>query len=619
MAVADNTRMKGMEADIKKLFQMFESITEENRSERARASEATNLKIDAIQDSLTQLLQTQHRHRSEIPELSHGSNSGVLLQHRSSLHSRRVNFDLPKFDGTDALGWIFSMDQYFDFFQVPEEEQIGIAAIHMTGAAIPWFQMSQRFAQFRSWNQVKRVIELEFGPSLFESPRELLFKLQQGGTVSEYYSEFVALANRTPIDPPEALRDCFVSGLTPEVRREVKAQCPPSLMRAVSLARLYEEKLTSSPKTTYGPAAHKPQFTTPNSSPSPRPPNRNTLPALLPTPSQRSPTPPLKNPVRRLTPAEIQSKREKGLCYWCDERFSANHRCTNRQFMWLQLELDENMAPVDDLAEPVFADNTLESLEGQVLDHHLSCNAMHGTPGPSTIRVKVSINGLEVQALIDGGSSDSFIQPRIAKFLNLPIEPAPGIKVIVGDFNILTVEGKIANLDINVAGCTISIPEVYVLHVAGGDLVIGTTWLMTLKVHIVDYNASFLRFVHQGKFVTFWGEKNSMASQIQFHHIQRLVSTHAIAEAFTLELQTPADTSQASLPLPASLDPALASLLRKYVAIFATPSRLPPQRSQDHSIPLVAGAEPVKARPYRYPHSLKSQIESMVQDMLQGG
>ncbi|XP_025628112.1 uncharacterized protein [Arachis hypogaea] len=269
------------------------------------------------------------------------------------------------------------------------------------------------------------------------------------------------------------------------------------------------------------------------------------------------------------------------------------------------------MAPVGDLAEPVFADNTLESLEGQVLDHHLSCNAMLGTSGPSTICVKVSINGLEVQALIDGGSSDSFIQPCIAKFLNLPIELAPGIKVIVGDFNILTIEGKIANLDINVAGCTISIPEVYVLHVAGGDLVIGTTWLMTLKAHIVDYNASFLRFVHQGKFVTIWSEKSSMASQIQFHHIQRLVSTHAIAEAFSLELQTPADTSQASLPLPASLDPALVSLLRKYVAIFATPSRLPPQRSQDHSIPLVTGAEPVKARPYRYHHSLKSQIESM--------
>jgi len=83
----------------------------------------------------------------------------------------------------------------------------------MTGMAIPLFQMSQRTTQFRSWNQLKRAIEIEFGPSLFKSPRELLFKLQQQGSVTEYCKEFVALANRTNIEPPEVLRDCFISGL----------------------------------------------------------------------------------------------------------------------------------------------------------------------------------------------------------------------------------------------------------------------------------------------------------------------------------------------------------------------------------------------------------------------
>ena len=165
-----------------------------------------------------------------------------------------MNFEIPRFDDTKALGWIFVVDQYFDFFKVPETEQVGIAALHMTGMAIPWFQMSQRSAQFQSWTHTKRVIELEFGLSLFESPRELLFKLQQHGTVSEYYSEFVALANRTTIEPQDALRDCFISGLHPEIKREVKVQCPPSLMWAVSLARLYEDKLATSMKTTNTPS-----------------------------------------------------------------------------------------------------------------------------------------------------------------------------------------------------------------------------------------------------------------------------------------------------------------------------------------------------------------------------
>jgi len=38
------------------------------------------------------------------------------------------------------------------------------------------------------------------------------------------------------------LLDCFIGGLHPELRREVKSRCPISLMQAVSLARLFEEK-----------------------------------------------------------------------------------------------------------------------------------------------------------------------------------------------------------------------------------------------------------------------------------------------------------------------------------------------------------------------------------------
>ncbi|MED6176080.1 hypothetical protein PIB30_084439 [Stylosanthes scabra] len=109
MAVADNTRMKSLEAEVKKLYQMLEAASEENRAERARDSEATSIKFDAIQSSLTQLLQECSMLRSPAHTLTHGSNLGGDFQPRCGL-TRRVNFDLPKFDETDALGWIFSMD-----------------------------------------------------------------------------------------------------------------------------------------------------------------------------------------------------------------------------------------------------------------------------------------------------------------------------------------------------------------------------------------------------------------------------------------------------------------------------------------------------------------------------
>jgi len=61
-----------------------------------------------------------------------------------------------------------------------------------------------------------------------------------------YLSEFEELANRTIGLPSPFLLSCFVSGLTPEIRREVQAHQPMTLVQAAGLARLHEEKLLDS-------------------------------------------------------------------------------------------------------------------------------------------------------------------------------------------------------------------------------------------------------------------------------------------------------------------------------------------------------------------------------------
>ena len=60
-------------------------------------------------------------------------------------------------------------------------------------------------------------------------------------------------------------------------------------------------------------------------------------------------------------------------------------------------------------------------------------------------------------------------------------------------------------------------------------------------------------------------------------------------------------------------------LLHNYSLVFATPTSLPPPRFQDHSIPLIEGSQPVKVKPYRYPHSQKEEIEKLMQGMLDEG
>jgi len=65
---------------------------------------------------------------------------------------------------------------------------------------------------------------------------------------------------------------------------------------------------------------------------------------------------------------------------------------------------------------------------------------------------------MEIQALIDGDSSNSFIQVWIAKFLNLVVALTPGFKVIVVNFETMTIEGYIPSLEESLQGYKLQIP-----------------------------------------------------------------------------------------------------------------------------------------------------------------
>lgn len=108
------------------------------------------------------------------------------------------------------------------------------------------------------------------------------------------------------------------------------------------------------------------------------------------------------------------------------------------------------------------------------MEHHLSFNALKGTSGVGTIRFTGVIAGINVQVLVDGGSSDNFLQPRIAHFLKMPIEPSPNANVLVGNGELMAAEGLVKNLTVSLQGHELTVP-VYLLPVSGADLILGST------------------------------------------------------------------------------------------------------------------------------------------------
>ena len=128
-----------------------------------------------------------------------------------------------------------------------------------------------------------------------------------------------------------------------------------------------------------------------------------------------APTPAL--PIRRLTPTELREKREKGLCYNCDKKYSANHRCRSKFLLLLG---------TDDIDEDTDDDGVAtEPAEDLVTGDISSLNALAGQSNPRSLRVVGEFGSHRFHVLIDSGSTHNFIKPALVERFGLPIQPTP--------------------------------------------------------------------------------------------------------------------------------------------------------------------------------------------------
>lgn len=100
--------------------------------------------------------------------------------------------------------------------------------------------------QLHDWFTFSRALELRFGPSSYQNHQAELFKLYQHGTVSDYQAAFEKLCNRVIGLPHDMILNCFLSGLSADVHRELAILQLTSISQAIGLAKLVENKLKDS-------------------------------------------------------------------------------------------------------------------------------------------------------------------------------------------------------------------------------------------------------------------------------------------------------------------------------------------------------------------------------------
>nr|GFC42188.1 hypothetical protein [Tanacetum cinerariifolium] len=220
-----------------------------------------------------------------------------------------------------------------------------------------------------TWDAFTRALETRFGPSSYDNHQAALFKLRQTTTVSDYQTEFERLSNYVVGLPPEALLNCFISGLRNDIQQELAILRPITITQAIGLVKLIEEKSNDQKK-------HN-RYTFPNRSPplSLTPPTSTTSTTSTPTKTPLLPTPskqPTTLPLSRLSAEALQQRRAAGLCFRCPEKFHPGHKCNPPQFLLIV----DNDEPPDSLTTPAITDPT-----HTIPDHLLLADA---TLTPST-------------------------------------------------------------------------------------------------------------------------------------------------------------------------------------------------------------------------------------------
>ena len=270
----------------------------------------------------------------------------------------------------------------------------------MEGCALQWFQWASYNSQFRTWSEFVRVVERCFGLSKFDDPQGALAKLVQRTTVEAYQSEFEMLQNRTTCLSSSFLTSCFIERLTPELRVEVLALRPISLPQAISLARLQEAKIVACASTQRTSTFC---FAPPSISPSPLwaslPPS--TSEKRVNTPS----TPASPYMIPKISSVEMQTRRGKGLCYYCVVKYSFGHRCSSKPqifFLDVDTESDFSKESIEAVVEQPQIEDHLNAIEN-------SLHTLFGISSPSQFRFSGCLAGYSVQVLVDSGSSLNFI------------------------------------------------------------------------------------------------------------------------------------------------------------------------------------------------------------------
>ncbi|GAV69021.1 RVP_2 domain-containing protein [Cephalotus follicularis] len=235
-------------------------------------------------------------------------------------------------------------------------------------------------------------------------------------------------------------------------------------------------------------------------------------------------------PVRRMSPAELRIRREKWLCYNCEEKFHPGHKCKPQFSLLIGEDEMENSLVYDQQDIPELSD-TQEYPD--TTEPEINMNALSGQLSANSLRLTGKHHNHSVHVLVDTGSTHNFIRPDTTTSLKLPISPCSPFKVKIGNGESLWGNSKCIGVQLQIQGHPFII-DLFILDIYGAEIVLGTQWLPLLGPIVSDYKQMTMSFNWKDKPILLIGESPFNTNPLSFKHLHKLTSNDAIASLYQL-------------------------------------------------------------------------------------
>lgn len=136
--------------------------------------------------------------------------------------------------------------------------------------------------------------------------------------------------------------------------------------------------------------------------------------------------------VRKISPQELQKRREKGLCFKCGDKFGLGHQRAMKHLNFMLL--DEDPDPGGDIILAELEEE--EDKVGSIVE--TSLYALSSCLQRKTITLQSQLCGHLMNILVDTGSSDSYLNSKHGLQIALRQQQVEPFSMIIADGSTLT-------------------------------------------------------------------------------------------------------------------------------------------------------------------------------------